>query len=503
MDKILIVEDSPTQSARLEYILESAGYQVIAATNGKEALRLLGSENPTLVISDVMMPEMDGYTFASLAKQDDAVMDIPIILLTSLADPEDVIHGLESGADNFVAKPYSPEYLLDRIDHVLTNRALYKREVARTEIEISIAGHSHRIAAKRQQILNFLLSTYETAVQKNNELVSAQDELRTMNAQLEEKVDERTSALKAEIVERQLAEKKLLWLASFPVHNPNPIIEADISGVVTYLNPAAERDFPKLRETGVGHPLLRGLGELLPQLRSGDKRTIAREVALSGRIFEENIWYVSDPELIRVFVLDVTDKRQIEETIKERDRAIRQAYVEVISAVTGGRLIIMSSEEISSALGDTIAGPMLVKSGADLASTRELVRTTLDRHFPEHPAAEDIVLAVNEAVTNTIKHAGGGSLQLFRRKDMLQVLINDTGDGIDFGILPKATLVSGFSTKPSLGMGFSIMLEMCDRVLLSSEPGNTSVVLEVSEAQENDASQGMFGGLGAFENLTD
>jgi anti-sigma regulatory factor (Ser/Thr protein kinase) len=71
-------------------------------------------------------------------------------------------------------------------------------------------------------------------------------------------------------------------------------------------------------------------------------------------------------------------------------------------------------------------------------------------------------------------------------------MISDKGPGIDFSILPKATLLSGFSTKQSLGMGFSFMLEFCDRVLLSTQPGNTIIVLEITAPQKRKRGQATF-----------
>ena len=85
---------------------------------------------------------------------------------------------------------------------------------------------------------------------------------------------------------------------------------------------------------------------------------------------------------------------------------------------------------------------------------------------------------MGEALDNALKHAGGGAYQVFARDDCLQVAISDDGPGIDFRTLPRATLVPGFSTAASLGMGFTIMLQLCERVLLTTRPGHTVVVLE-------------------------
>ncbi|MBI4641552.1 MAG: EAL domain-containing protein [Candidatus Tectomicrobia bacterium] len=128
---------------------------------------------------------------------------MPVILLTSLSDPKDVIRGLECGADNFITKPYDEEILLSRIQYFLENQELLGIEKVQTGIEIFFEGQKYLITSNRLQILNLLLSTYETAVQKNLELIEVRDELKVLNEQLEEKVRERTAALTAEIAERK------------------------------------------------------------------------------------------------------------------------------------------------------------------------------------------------------------------------------------------------------------------------------------------------------------
>ncbi|MBI4641937.1 MAG: response regulator [Candidatus Tectomicrobia bacterium] len=175
--EILIVEDSPTQAVQLEYILEQHDYRVSVAKNGKEALDLVHTRKPTMIISDIVMPEMDGYQLCQHIKKDENLKDIPVILLTSLSDPEDVIRGLECGADNFITKPYDEELLLSRIQNLLENRELLGIETSQPGIEISFKGQSHVITSNRPQIFNLLLSTYETAIQKNLELIEARDEL--------------------------------------------------------------------------------------------------------------------------------------------------------------------------------------------------------------------------------------------------------------------------------------------------------------------------------------
>src|SRR5271169_650015 len=104
--EILVVEDSSMQAELLKCILEQHAHRVSIAQNGKEALDYLKDHMPTLIISDIVMPEMDGYQLCKTIKSDEKLGHIPVILLTSLSDPEDIINGLECGADYFITKPY-------------------------------------------------------------------------------------------------------------------------------------------------------------------------------------------------------------------------------------------------------------------------------------------------------------------------------------------------------------------------------------------------------------
>ncbi len=163
--EILVVEDSPTQAEQLRYLLEGAEYKVTLATNGKEALAAARQRKPTLIISDIVMPEMDGYTLCKAIKSDEQLKDVPVILVTTLSGPQDVLKGLECGADSFIRKPYDEKYLRSRIEYILANRALGTRERTQMGLEIYLGGQRHFITAERQQILGLLISTYEEAIQ--------------------------------------------------------------------------------------------------------------------------------------------------------------------------------------------------------------------------------------------------------------------------------------------------------------------------------------------------
>ena len=95
--EILVVEDSPTQAEELKFILEKRGFKVSVASNGKAALASLRTHKPDIVITDIIMPEMDGYELCRQIGSDPSFADIPVILVTALTDPTNVLRGLEVG----------------------------------------------------------------------------------------------------------------------------------------------------------------------------------------------------------------------------------------------------------------------------------------------------------------------------------------------------------------------------------------------------------------------
>ena len=181
--EILVVEDSFTQALLIQAVLEEADYRVGLAKNGLEALKYLKGRKPDLVVSDIIMPEMDGYEMCRRIKENDTLKHIPVMLLTSLSDPEDVIRGLECGADNFITKPYKESFLLARIKSILANRALRKKSPKGQGVEVIFGGKEYNITSDRFQILDLLFSSFENAVQKNQELETAIENLqRTQEA---------------------------------------------------------------------------------------------------------------------------------------------------------------------------------------------------------------------------------------------------------------------------------------------------------------------------------
>ena len=182
--EVLIVEDSNTQAEKLRYLIAGKGYQVRIAGNGRIALDAMLERVPDIVLSDIVMPEMDGYQLCQAIKINPQWQHVPVILVTSLTDSKDIIRGLECGADNFIRKPYSEDYLLTRIDHVLMNQQLRKTKNMEIGIALYLSGQKHFINSERQQILDLLISTYEQAVLVNDELQSRERQVIELNMRL-------------------------------------------------------------------------------------------------------------------------------------------------------------------------------------------------------------------------------------------------------------------------------------------------------------------------------
>ena len=195
---VVIAEDSRMQARMLIRRLEEAGHTVRWGENGALALALAKERRPDIIVSDIEMPEMTGYEFCKAAKSDPALKTVPFILLSTLSDPIDIIRGLDSGADNYVTKPYEPDYLLGRMNSLLASPLESADDASATMLEVTLAGQMFRVKAGRQQVLNLLVSTFENAVAKNQELVVANQDLSVARDGLQ-KSNEELSELNAEI----------------------------------------------------------------------------------------------------------------------------------------------------------------------------------------------------------------------------------------------------------------------------------------------------------------
>ncbi len=281
--EILIVENSLTQAMRLQYILEKNDYRVLVTHNGKEALTAIHQRKATMVISAIVMPEMDGYELCRQIKGDEHLKDISVIFLTSLSDPQDIMRGMESGANNFIIKPYEEKSLLSRIRYILANQELRRVSMSGMGMEIVFGGKKYFFTPDRIQMIDLLLSTYETAVQKNLELEQTKTNYHT-------------------VLET----------------NADAVVVVDLEGIISFVNPAAETLFDRraedLLEEAFEFPVVAGDTTELTITRRDGTTAIAEMRAVETNWQGENAYLAS--------LRDITKRKRAEETLQQRNREL-------------------------------------------------------------------------------------------------------------------------------------------------------------------------------------
>lgn len=167
---ILVVDDETSIREMLVISLESAGYNVLQAENAKTAHSLVLDKHPDLILLDWMMPVTTGLELLRRLKRDEMTDHIPVIMLTAKAEESSKISGLDSGADDYIAKPFSPRELLSRVKAIL--RRVSREELKNTivvgglefdplEHRISIAGNLINLAPTEFRLLQFFLTHQE------------------------------------------------------------------------------------------------------------------------------------------------------------------------------------------------------------------------------------------------------------------------------------------------------------------------------------------------------
>jgi len=196
--RVLVVEDSATQAEELRLILTAGDFAVDTAASAEHALLHLRDASPDIVVSDIVMPGLSGYELCRHIKADARLAGTPVLLLTSLTDPIDVVHALECGADSFLTKPCDPEHLVTRVNALLESRRL-RATVAGPGVDVLFRGERFSVPASREQILDLLLSTFEDMARKQEELVEARDALAAKHEELQ-RIERQKDELSALVV---------------------------------------------------------------------------------------------------------------------------------------------------------------------------------------------------------------------------------------------------------------------------------------------------------------
>ena len=173
---ILVAEDSQTQATHVRLLLESEGYRVSVVPNGREGMEHVTTAPPDLIISDIVMPEMDGYAFCRAVKSSERTRRIPFVLLTERHAPADLVRGLQVGTDNFITKPFEDAHLLERVRRIFENLDLRRQGRLDVEITLTAAGQQIVINADKQQMIELLFSTLEALQREIGERREAEQE---------------------------------------------------------------------------------------------------------------------------------------------------------------------------------------------------------------------------------------------------------------------------------------------------------------------------------------
>ena len=194
--KVLVVDDDPVCRRLLEASLLKRGCEVVTACDGEEAHALAREHKPNIVITDVVMPRLDGFELCRRIKADPELRRAPVILLTALSDSGDVIGALQSGADGFITKPYDNDFLSACMVSLIALAEHPGEDRADGQIEITVGAQKFLLKPDARQITQLLLSTYDNALQKNLELARVnlalmrmEQGLRAANESLKEKKD--------------------------------------------------------------------------------------------------------------------------------------------------------------------------------------------------------------------------------------------------------------------------------------------------------------------------
>ena len=203
---ILIVEDNMELREYLKFELKSL-YKVLEAPNGKNGLEIARKNKPDIIIADVMMPEMDGFQMTRLLKSEKSTMNIPIVMLTAKVGESDRIHGIDSGADIYLKKPFSIDLLKTHLLQLIKSKErFYQTYFNSLDLEINATGGNKKILADVIHVINENLSKEDLCVQ------DIADELALSRSKLYRKIKELTGKSANEMIRKMRLEKSKEFL---------------------------------------------------------------------------------------------------------------------------------------------------------------------------------------------------------------------------------------------------------------------------------------------------
>jgi len=304
MVRVLIVDDREESRYFLSTLLKSSGYEVESACNGAEALERARQNPPQLVISDLLMPVMDGYTLLHQWRADPRLKQIPFLVYTATyTDPKDEQLALSLGADAFILKPTEPEDFIARLKQVLANPGA--RGVTATPPPAPGTPTGVSLAAPQEE--ERLLQQYSDVL-----IHKLEDKM--------EELDKANRELKRHVTEHKRAEEEARHLATFPQLNPNPVLEFAANGGLVYSNRAAQ----VLAESAGDGDLLGLLPPKTPQIISeclaSGQPCLRVETQRNQRTLSWSFYPIAENRVVHCYVGDITDRLKLEEQFRQAQK---------------------------------------------------------------------------------------------------------------------------------------------------------------------------------------
>ena len=453
---ILLVDDRPENLLALEAILEPLGQNLVKANSGTEALKCLLTDDFALILLDVQMPGLDGFSTAALIKDREKSRHIPIIFITAIDQDEwYVFHGYATGAVDYLRKPFEPDILRSKAQVFID---LFKKsEQIKAQAEQLRQSEQHE--AERQH----LKREREREQRHLKEVGERESQLRQFKSTLDATLDGvyifdaqslRFSYLNHGAFSRLgYTESEMLSMTPLDI-----LSEQDEAGYRALLQPLREGVWPSLTF------------ETLHRHKDGQDIPV--------EIFLQFIAPPGEAERFVAIVRDITERKRAEQALKESQERERSVLRNVLASVTEGRLHLCdTAAELPTPL-EPVGEPVVLSAPSLRLLRHRLQELALAHDFSQERWC-DLLTAVSEAAMNSVVHAENGQAHIHVGADgKIQVWIQDQGRGIALENLHRATLERGYTTAGTLGHGFWMMLKTCDRVYLLTGPQGTTVVLE-------------------------
>ncbi|HEY4001964.1 MAG TPA: response regulator [Candidatus Xenobia bacterium] len=314
MARILVVEDSPSQAYDIVTLLEDSGMEAVTAGGAEEALARLAETPFDLVLSDIHMPGPSGYDLCRSIRKESRWGGLPIILLTTLQRPADILRGLECQADNYITKPFEPSFLVQRIKSTLHQREKRVHRSLSVDLNLVLGGERFSLSPDLEKTLDYLLTT----------------------------VDECMRMKQAEHDRRLHAETDRFFMLSMDM-----LCIADRDGFFQRLNPAWERLCP-VSEL-LSHPWLEFVHpedrpkaeDAVARLRDGaaEVRFETRWATRDGkwRILQWGATMAREEHLLYGTARDITERAEAEERERQLEAQLWHAQkLEAVGRLAGG-----------------------------------------------------------------------------------------------------------------------------------------------------------------------